>query len=334
MSGTNSWMRTQVYQQGTVPGEGDDPFVESRVLPLYTNAQSSVMVSELRAMIARDQSPETREALGGELARGIESVPRMHWFQRIDFPEHHLSSTSDPRWVCLDEGGLNTLGQRLTSEEASRLRPWPKWLYIKPLLPDLRGKSVLEVGTANGFFSFRFAEAHAASVTGVEIVQKLHESAVWSAGVLGHQDVRFLHTDVLLDLTLPAHDVVFLSEVHNHFLVPFYGLCRLVNLARETLILDTGARDSPTHGVELATGWLRDPRRLLFHSFNFSDGLLLDFLNLIGVPPRSVTRYKAPSVGHILYVIDTRGVAERRRELDYPEYLRRVLELDFVTPAR
>jgi SAM-dependent methyltransferase len=330
------WARTQWYQAGIaprqVPGASADPFAESRVLPLYTEDRVPGMLAELRAMLERDLSPQTREALRGELARGIESFWG-YWFQRIDFPAHHISTTSDPKWIRLDEGGLNTLGGRLTSLEASRLRPWPKWLYIQPLLPDLRGKTVLELGSANGFFSFRFADAGAASVTGVEIVQRMYESALWSAGVLGHQRVRFLNTDFLLDLTLSAHDVVFLSEVHNHFLMPFYGLCRLVNLARETLILDTGARDTATHSLELASGWQRDPQRLLFHTFCFSDGLLLDFLYLIGVPPARITRYKAPAGNHILYVIDTRGVSERRRELDYPEYLRRVLELDFVLPA-
>ena len=102
-------------------------------------------------------------------------------------------------------------------------------------------------------------------------------------------NVEFLNTDFLLDLTLKPRDVVFLSEVHNHFLMPFYGLCRLVHLANETLILDTGVRDIPGHSLELTSGWERDPARLLFHSFNFSDGLLLDFLTSSALLP-SVSR--------------------------------------------
>jgi SAM-dependent methyltransferase len=289
------------------------------------------MVAQVRAALARDNSPETLAALNSELARGIESFWG-YWFQRIEFPAQHISSTSNHKWANLDEGGLNTLGGRLTSDEASIMRPFPKWLYLEPVLPDLRDKSVLEIGSCNGFFSFRFAEAGAASVTGVEVVEGLCASAVWAAGVLGHKNVEFLNTDLLLDLTLQPHDVVFLSEVHNHFLMPFYGLCRLIHLSKETLILDTGARDMPSHSLELTSGWERDPARLIYHSFYFSDGLLLDFLSLIGIAPERVTRYKAPGGGHTLYYIDTRHVAERRRELNYPDYLRKVIALEFVLP--
>jgi SAM-dependent methyltransferase len=309
-----------------------DPFAASPVLPLYTEARALEMVKQLRAMLARDGSPETIAALNSDLARGIEQFWGF-WFQRIAYPGQHLTSTSNHSWSNIDEAGLlNTLGGRLTAHEASILRPWPKWLYIEPILPDLRGKSVLEVGSNNGFFSFRFAEAGAASVTGVEIVERATASANWSKGVLGHHNVEFLNTDFLLDLTLQPHDVVFQSEVHNHFLLPFYGLCRLVNLARETLIFDGGASETPAHTLALASGWERDPARLLYHSFLFSDGLLLDFLNLIGIPPERITRYRAPGGLHTLYMIDTRGVKERRRELNYPEYLRRVIELEFMPP--
>jgi SAM-dependent methyltransferase len=331
-----TWVESQRLQEGIVFRQESgwlrpDPFAASPVRELYTAESVKAMVAQVRAALARDSSPETLAALNSDLARGIESFWG-YWFQRIEFPAQHISSTSNHKWACFDEGGLNTLEGRLTSDEASIMRPFPKWLYIEPVLPDLRGKSVLELGTCNGFFSFRFAEAGAASVTGVEVVERPYASAVWAAGVLGHKNVEFLNTDFLMDLTLQPRDVVFLSEVHNHFLMPFYGLCRLVHLANETLILDTGVRDMPGHSLELTSGWERDPARLLFHSFNFSDGLLLDFLNLIGIAPERVTRYKAPGGGHTLYYIDTRHVAERRRELNYPDYLRKVIELEFVLP--
>jgi hypothetical protein len=330
-----TWKGYQRFQPGTALRDearpSDDPFAASPIRDLYTEESAAVMVRQCREALARDRSPETLAALEGELARGIEAFWG-YWFQRIDFPEHHISSTSNHKLANLDEGGINTLGGRLTSDEASILRPYPKWLYIEPILPDLRGKTVLEIGPCNGYFSFRFAEAGAASVTGVEVVERAHASAVWAAQVRGFKNVEFLHTDFLLDLNVTPRDVVFLSEVHNHFLLPFYGLCRLVNLAKETLILDTAMFDTAAHNLVLASGWERNPARLLFHSFNFSDGLLLDFLNLIGIPPERVTRYRAPNPGHTLYVIDTSGVAERRRELDYPEYLRRVIELEFVPP--
>src|SRR4051794_5697272 len=98
--------------------------------------------------------------------------------------------------------------------------------------------------------------------------------------VLGHSSVEFLNTDFLLDANIPAHDVVFLSEVHNHFLFPFYGLLRVVNLAREAVIWDGGVehqrrRRKPwgrkiategQHGITLNTGW-NEKGGLIYHSF-------------------------------------------------------------------
>lgn len=313
--------------------EGADPFAQSPVRPLYTPKQMMVAVEELRRMLAEDASPRTVAALQSEVAKEIERF-RGHWFQRIAYPAHHLTSTSDHSWAYIDEGGLNTLGKRLSSEEASILRPWPKWMYLRPLLPELRGKSVLELGSSNGFFCFQFAERGAAQVTGVEVIRSQYESAVWSAGVLGLKNVQFRHGDGLLDLSLPAHDVVFMSEVHNHLVCPFFGLLRMVNLARETVIFDTGAVDSRDLNISLHTAWRKESGHLIYHSYMLTDGFIMTFLKLIGVSPNRVTRYKAPPHEyHILYVIDTRGLDEHRRRLNYPEYLDAAIRLRFQTGA-
>jgi 2-polyprenyl-3-methyl-5-hydroxy-6-metoxy-1,4-benzoquinol methylase len=306
---------------------------KSRVLPLYSDEQIEAAVAQLKSMLEADAQPETQAALKSRIAQKIRDFAG-HWFQRIDYPEHRLTSTSDHSLAYVDEGGINTLGKRLASEEASILRPWPKWFYIKPLVPDVTGKSVLEPGSSNGFFSFRFAELGARKVTGVEINRSQFESAVWSTSMLGHKNVAFINTDVLLDLTIPQHDIVFLSEVLNHFPVPFFGLIRTVNLAREMVILDTGAIDSDEHGIKLYSGFDKKTGRLIYSSFLLTDQLILDFLSLIGVEPSRVTRYKAPyDEYHILYKIDTRGLRATRASQRYPEYLEKFWNLNFITPA-
>jgi 2-polyprenyl-3-methyl-5-hydroxy-6-metoxy-1,4-benzoquinol methylase len=307
-------------------------FDESPVAPLYSEEQLQRAVTDLRKMLAEDDTPERKAALQAEIARGIESF-RGDWYQRIDYPEHNITSTTNHEWAYIDQGSMNTLSNRLTSEEACILRPWPKWFYIKPIMPDLKGKSVLELGSSNGFFSFRFAEMGANKVTGVEIVRRQQESATWSAEILKHTNVSFLNTDALLDLTIPPHDIVFLSEVHNHFLFPFYGLLRLVNLARERVILDAGVTDTSEQGMNLHTGWHPESNELLYQHFQLSDGLVMDFLNLIGVASSRVKRYKAPDDDtHILYDIDTTGLEEGRERLGYPDYMKRMVRLDFTVP--
>jgi SAM-dependent methyltransferase len=315
------------------PGGSEDPFHDSAVVPMFTDEQLESAVTELRCMLEEDQSVRTQEALKGEMARQIQSVaqsfPNGHWFQRIDYPGHHITSTSNHEWAHIDEGGLNTLGKRLSGREASILRPWPKWLYLKNLLPDVAGKSVVEIGSSNGFFCFRFSELGAAHATGIEIKKRQYESAVWSAEVLGLDNVSFIHTDFLLDMTIPQYDVVFSSEVHNHFLFPFYGLLRMINLAKETVILDTGVIDTKDHRLGLDSGWDQS-NQLLYHSFMLSDGLIMDFLDLIGIPPSRVKRYKAPADHyHILYVIDTTDLSQHRIKFSYPDYLTKVIGLRF-----
>jgi SAM-dependent methyltransferase len=308
-----------------------DRFAESPVRPLYKKGELESDIAELRRMLVDDSSPETRAALQSDLGRGIEAF-RDAWFQRIDFPGHCLTSTSDHRWAHLDEGGLNTLGARLTGEEASILRPWPKWTYLRRILPDLRGKSVLEMGSANGFFPFRFAELGAQAVTGVEANARLHESAVWAAEARGCRNVRFVHGDALLDLTLPRHDVVFLSEAWNHFLSPAFGLLRILAFARETVVLDTGIHDTPDQSLHLKIEWRKDGRGVAYHTYVMSEGLLMDMLGLMGILPAGVVRYKTPRDRyHAVYVIDTRDLAESRLRIDYPEYLRTALDLRFTT---
>jgi hypothetical protein len=126
--------------------------------------------------------------------------------------------------------------------------------------------------------------------------------------------------------------VVFLSEVWNHFLAPAFGLLRILALARETVVLDTGIHDVPGHHIQLSTAWRRDRKGLIYHSYLISEGLLMDLLGLMGVEPARIQRYKTPPEGyHAVYVIDTRGLEESRRRIDYPEYLRHALDLRFKT---
>ena len=231
-----------------------------------------------------------------------------------------------------DEGGVNTLGRNLTSEEACLLRPWPKWMYLRPLLPDLRGKSVMEVGCCNGFFPIRFAELGARRVTGIEVEKHRVESADWSKSVLGLRNVEFRHSDFLVDFSIEPHDIIFVSEVVNHLLCPLWGVARLVSLAKEMLLLDTGVFEASGHCLELSKGWTPDGQNLRFFSFDISDGLLCSYLRLLGVRSEEIEKYVEKDAGHILYRIDTRGLHERRAQGGALECMFRSLNMDLTLP--
>ena len=330
-----TWVESQRFQEGTAfrqeSGASPDPFAASPVRELYTAESAKAMVAKCvrrsPGTVRPKRSPRSTANWRVGLNRSGATGSSASSFRRITSARPRITSG---RASTKAASTLSKAGSRATKRPSCG--PFRSGFTSNPCCPTCEANRCSSLARCNGFFSFRFAEAGAASVTGVEVVEQAYASAVWAAGVLGHKNVEFLNTDFLMDLTLQPRDVVFLSEVHNHFLMPFYGLCRLVHLAKETLILDTAVRDMPAHSLELTSGWERDPARLLFHSFYFSDGLLLDFLNLIGIAPERVTRYRAPGGGHTLYYIDTRHVAERRRELNYPEYLRKVIELEFVLP--
>jgi protein-L-isoaspartate O-methyltransferase len=301
---------------------GTPDSTESVILPLCDAAQLDAAVIDLRRRLAADAHADLTNPLLEDIRRY-----RRHWFQRIDFPAHGLASTSDHSLAHIDQGGLNTLGGRLTMREASILRPWPKWAYIEPILCDMTGKTVLEIGSSNGFFSFRFAERGARAVTGVEILQQQCDAAKWAAGILGHDNVTFVNDDALLDLTIEAHDIVFMSEVFNHFPLPFFGLLRVVNLARELVILDASdILPSDEQSLHFYTGTLKKTGSLVYTHVAMTDRLLLDVISAMGIERRRVTRYRAPDgAAHALFLIDTRDRNIERQ----PAYLRRLMRLDF-----
>jgi hypothetical protein len=89
--------------------------------------------------------------------------------------------------------------------------------------------------------------------------------------------------------------------------------------------------NTEAHGLTLNSGWVTGTEQMIYHSFHLTEGLILTFLNLAGVPPSKVTRFKAPDdPSHVVFVIDTRGLEEARRVRCYPDYLRPTLELGFT----
>ncbi|MBM3785043.1 MAG: DUF1698 domain-containing protein [Acidobacteria bacterium] len=298
--------------------------------PLFTDESLRDTIHELRAMLEKD----------GHAWKNLESpeATRIHefagvWFQRLDFPALGLSTVMDRRWPWFDEGGVNTLGRRLTSEEACLLRPWPKWMYIRPLLPDLAGKSILEVGSSNGFFPFQFAGLGAAQVTGLEIRKRRYESSVLARELLGLERVDLRHTDFLVDFTIPAHDVVFASEVVNHLLCPMWGLARMATLAKECLIVDTGVFETQYHGMDLSTGWTKGESLPRFLSYQISDGLFRSFFDAIGIRPADIEVFVEPNAMHYLYRIDTRQMHQRLAAGDINECLLPSLTMQFRFPS-
>jgi SAM-dependent methyltransferase len=299
--------------------------------PLLTAGEADELAQSLRQLLRADTTPSTAAALRTELA---EQVLRFGWWQRLKIPGLDLYTTSDhKRLQITNPGWLNTLGDRLAPEEGFILRPMPKWAYLRSLIPDLTGKSVLEFGCNNGFFCFEFVDLGAKHVTGVDVHDPFLTAARWMKLARRIDNVEFILTDALLDLRLPKHDVIFMSEVHGHFVDPLFGILRAVNLARETLIIDGAALPHNDIAMDLSSEIEPETNKLFYHAWIMSDGLMLKYLFLCGVEPERVKRYVAPWPNHIVYVVDTSNVAGFRKINEFQPGNTSFIDMRFSFPS-
>src|SRR5437667_598247 len=83
--------------------------------------------------------------------------------------------------------------------------PLSRWRLIEPLLPDVQGKSCLDVGCSSGFFSLKLKELGAADVLGIDFEQQPRaiDQAQFAARTLG-LDVDFR--------TMSAYDIAAINR--------------------------------------------------------------------------------------------------------------------------
>jgi hypothetical protein len=79
------------------------------------------------------------------------------------------------------------------------------------------------------------------------------------------------------------------------------------------LIIDNATLTTASYGINMGFSLDQATGRPISHAWILSDGLMLLYLKICGIPPERVTRYVAPWQNHIVYVIDTRGVANYRQ---------------------
>src|SRR5207244_6629889 len=95
--------------------------------------------------------------------------------------------------------------------------PLERWCLIEPLLPDVRGKSCLDVGCSSGFFSLKLKELGAADVLGIDFEQQPRpiDQAQFAARTLG-LDVEFPTSSAygLAASTRKSHIFLFMGVVH------------------------------------------------------------------------------------------------------------------------
>ena len=131
--------------------------------------------------------------------------------------------------------------------------PDSRWQLVQPLLPDVTGKSCLDIGCSSGFFSLKLKELGAASVLGIDAGEQPRaiEQAAFAAATLG-LDVSFRVQSVYdLAQTGQQFDVVLFMGVFYHLRHPLVALEAIRAVCRETLVLQTITTKQAQAMVEL-----------------------------------------------------------------------------------
>ena len=119
--------------------------------------------------------------------------------------------------------------------------PLERWCLIEPLLPDVRGKSCLDVGCSSGFFSLKLKELGAADVLGIDFEQQPRaiDQAQFAARTLG-LDVDF-RTMSAYDLAAinRKFDIVLFMGVFYHLRHPLVALEAVRAVCGGTMIFQT-----------------------------------------------------------------------------------------------
>ena len=261
----------------------------------------------------------TREQLLAGIAR------HAPWYQRIEFPEHGISTTDDPANALLDAAWDNKTDD-ITLEQAAQFRPQPKWRCIQKVLPSPLGLDVLEVGCNCGFFTFEFAKLGARSVTGIDVAPDCLERAEWARGALGLDNVRFLNCDFMRydggrepapgllsrrDNHIPLPDglcdLVIMSTVLDHMFFPLFAIYKMCRISRRWVVIDgpvaaVSDSDKPLARLDVVPGNLH-------HGITFTLSFMVDYIARLGIPRDDIQVHPYNNSHNVTYVINVRRLA-------------------------
>src|SRR3990170_2722625 len=122
----------------------------------------------------------------------------------------------------------------------------PGWeeRYLFPSPAQLRGESVLDIGTMEGFFAFQAEKRGASRVVAIDRdppgSPDTREAFKFAAQTLGSKVIyRVRNVYELEPSDFGVFDVVLMYGVLYHLKFPMYGLYRAASVCREILILET-----------------------------------------------------------------------------------------------
>jgi tRNA (mo5U34)-methyltransferase len=184
-----------------------------------------------------------------------------------------------------------------------------RWNLIEPLLPELSGKSVLDIGCSSGFFSLKLKELGARSVLGVDDGEqpKAIEQARFAAKTLGLEvdfEIRSVYRVAELQRQF---DVVLFMGVLYHLRHPLLALEALRQVCGGTMILQTITTPHDQHFTELAANDLQNSS---LHSPLLSDPRYPAMRFVEGALDKDVTCWFLPNPQAVMSMLRSCGFTQ------------------------
>ncbi len=131
----------------------------------------------------------------------------------------------------------------------------PEWPAIRRILPDLQGKSVVDLGCGYGWFCRSAREQGAASVLGLDVSEKMLAKA---REMTADADIEYRRQDLAqLQLPVNRYDLVY-SSLTLHYLEDLAALFAMVYAALKPGGQFIFTAEHPIYTAPAQQGWLTD----------------------------------------------------------------------------
>lgn len=152
-----------------------------------------------------------------------------------------------------DPDFFNSYGQMARS--LNGLNAAGEWPILKEMLPDFKGKNVLDLGCGLGWHCIYAKEMGANRVVGIDLSAKMLDSAKQrSAGL----EIEYLQM-AIEDIDFPLHEFdVIISSLAFHYVKDFKLICKKINNSLKQSGILVFSQEHPIFTARAAQDWYTD----------------------------------------------------------------------------
>lgn len=184
----------------------------------------------------------------------LRAVPRSDLEERID--------ALAPWFHNIDLGGVRTAPDHFLGDY-----PGAKFRRFEHRLPDVRGRTVLDIGCNAGFYSIEMKRRGASRVLGVDSDERYLAQARLAAEVLGFDEIEFSHLDAYdMGAIGERFDLVIFMGVLYHLRHPLLALDLIREHVADDMLLFQSMHRGSKHVLPLETDYEFKESDIFFES--------------------------------------------------------------------